>query len=183
MASYNRLAALISKYQELAIFKKFQTLNVKSLLYMQAELLHLENELKGIELDDESSEDLHRASLHTSVFNLKESSGSDHQLQWNKALEIRDKLERYIQALPAPSIRDLRTLQEWLDRPDGGDFFLRGREAEMWEDEGDVLTLSSHQANKDTVTGFVNDVVVPWYHDLRCRWDKVWPPPDFTAAS
>ncbi|KAL9036090.1 MAG: hypothetical protein Q9180_004498, partial [Flavoplaca navasiana] len=181
MASYNRLAALIGKYQELAIFRRFQTLNAKSLLYMQAELLNLENELKSIEFDDQSSKDIHRASLHTSVFDLKESSGSEHQLQWNKAMEIRDKLERYnkalvlfsqVQALPNPSLRDLHTFQEWLDRPDGGDFFLRGREAEMWEEEEDVLTLSRHQANKDIVTGFVNDVVVPWYHDLRCRWDK-----------
>ncbi|KAL8878803.1 MAG: hypothetical protein Q9198_003465, partial [Flavoplaca austrocitrina] len=181
MASYNRLAALIGKHQELAIFRRFQTLNAKSLLYMQAELLNLENELKGIELDDESSKDIDRASLHASVFNLKESSGSDHQLQWNIAMDIREKLERYnkalvlfsqVQALPNPSLRDLHTFQEWLDRPDGGGFFLRGREAEMWEDEEDVLTLSQYQANKDTVTGFVNDVVVPWYHDLRCRWDK-----------
>lgn len=99
MASYNRLAALIGKHQELAMFRRFQTLNAKSLLYMQAELLHLENELKSIELDDESSKDIHRASLHASVFNLKESSGGDHQLQWNKAIEIRDKLERYSKSL------------------------------------------------------------------------------------
>lgn len=198
MASYNRLATLIGEHQELAVFRRFQTLNAKSLLYMQAEILHLESELRSIELHDESSKDVRRASLHTSVFNLKESSGSDYQLQWNKVVEIREKLERYsrlsplaiatgihsipdqalvlfsqVQALPNPSLRDLRTFQDWLDRPEGGDFFLQGREAETWNRERDVLTLSCHQAERDSVTGLINDVIIPRYHDLRCRWNQV----------
>lgn len=52
------------------------------------------------------------------------------------------------QALPGPCVRDLGTLKQWLDRPDGGDFFLQGREAEIWDDERDVLTLSRHQAER-----------------------------------
>lgn len=208
MASYNRLATLIGEHQELAIFRRFQTLNAKSLLYMQAEILHLENELKSIERHDESSKDVRRASLHNSVFNLKESSGSDYQLQWNKVMEIREKLERYsrlspltiatsihsildkalvlfsqVHALPTPSLRDLRTFQDWLDRPEGGDFFLRGREAETWDHERDILTLSRHQAERDSVTGFINDVIIPWYHDLRCRWSQVRLPLGPTFAS
>ena len=95
MASYNRLAALMGEHQELAVFRRFQTLNAKSLLYMQAEILHLGSELKSIELEDQRSKDIHRASLHTSVFNLKESSDSDHHLQWSKATELRDKIKRY----------------------------------------------------------------------------------------
>lgn len=100
MASYNRLATLMGEHQELAVFRRFQTLNAKSLLYMQAEILHLGSELKSIELEDERSKDMHRASLHTSVFNLKESCGSDHDLQWSKAMDLRDKLERYSRLSP-----------------------------------------------------------------------------------
>ena len=78
-----------------------------------------------------------------------------------------------VQKLPDPGSRDLHTLQEWLDRPEGGDFFLQGREADTWNDEDDVLTLSRRQADRDSVTGIVNDLIIPWYHCLRCRWNKV----------
>ncbi|KAI4128688.1 MAG: hypothetical protein LQ338_002635, partial [Usnochroma carphineum] len=95
MASYNKLAALMGEHQELATFRRFQRLNVKSLLYMQAEILHLESELEIIEFDDQTSGDKFRASLNVSVFNLKESSGLPHGVQWAKVLEIQEKLQAY----------------------------------------------------------------------------------------
>lgn len=66
-------------------------------------------------------------------------------------------------SLPKPTERDITVLQEWLDRPEGGDMFLKGWEADTW-DCGDLITLSSRQKNKDGLTSFVNDTVVPWYH-------------------
>lgn len=95
MARYNKLAALMGEHLELAIFRRFQRLNAKSLLYMQAEILHRESELDMIELDDVRSEDKSRSLLHTSVFNLKELSGGPHDVQWKNVLEIREKLEHY----------------------------------------------------------------------------------------
>ncbi|KAL8993953.1 MAG: hypothetical protein Q9169_005959 [Polycauliona sp. 2 TL-2023] len=201
MANYNKLAALMGDHQDLAMFRRFQKLNMKSLLGMQAEILHLESELAEIEREDVRSGEKSRSLLHESVFNLKESHGSPHDTQWSKVLEVREKLEQYsklgatsspwsadtktfgskdkalvlysrVQALPDPCDRDLHTLQEWLDRPEGGDFFLRGREADTWNDEHDVLALSSRQANRDSVTALVNDRIIPWYHCLRSRWDK-----------
>lgn len=95
MASYNKLASLMGKHEELTIFRKFQNLNLKNLLYMQAEILHLEKELRIVELEDKQSEEKPRASLHASLFNLKESSGTSHDVQWRKVLEIREKLQVY----------------------------------------------------------------------------------------
>lgn len=66
-----------------------------------------------------------------------------------------------------PLNKDLKLLQEWLDRPEGGDFFLRGREAEIWESEKDLIALSNRQAEKDSITRFISDRLVPWYHH---RW-------------
>ncbi|KAL8782254.1 MAG: hypothetical protein Q9213_005557 [Squamulea squamosa] len=166
MASYNKLATLMGEHQDMVTFRKFQRSNAKSLLYMQAEILHLENELAHIESEDRMSEDKTRSTLHESVFNLKEYGG----IQWKRVLELREKLESYnkalilfsrVQLLPTPSVRDLRTLQEWLDRPEGGDFFLQGREADVWDDDHDVLTLSPRQGERDGLTGFVNDSVIP----------------------
>ncbi|KAL8670135.1 MAG: hypothetical protein Q9168_005300 [Polycauliona sp. 1 TL-2023] len=162
-------------------FRRFQRLNLKSLLGMQAEILHLESELAKVEHEDRQSEDKSRSLLHESAFNLKASCGSPHDTQWKKVLEVRERLEQYnkslilysrIQSLPDPCARDIHTLQDWLDRPEGGDFFLQGREADTWIDEHDVLTLSRRQADRDAVTGLVNDLIIPWYHSLRRRWDK-----------
>ncbi|MCJ1351511.1 MAG: hypothetical protein MMC33_001495 [Icmadophila ericetorum] len=45
---YPKLATLIGRTGEVAIFKRFSALNAENLLFMQAELLYLENELKKI---------------------------------------------------------------------------------------------------------------------------------------
>lgn len=95
MANYNKLADLMGDHQELAIFRRFRKLNAKTLLYMQAEILHLENELKNIELEDSRSKDISCTILHASLFNLKNSSGTSHDTQWRKVLEIREKLKCY----------------------------------------------------------------------------------------
>ncbi|KAL8799911.1 MAG: hypothetical protein Q9182_005530, partial [Xanthomendoza sp. 2 TL-2023] len=95
MANYNKLATLMGDHQDLAILRRFQRLNVKSLLYMQAEILHMESELDIIELEDKRSEETPRSLLHTSVFNLKESYYTPNSAQWKHVLEIRDKLDRY----------------------------------------------------------------------------------------
>ncbi len=107
MASYNKLATLMGRHQELASFRRFRRLNAKSLLYMQAEILHLESELGAIEGEDQRSGDKVRSSLHTSVFNLKESCGSPHDVQWKKVLNIRDKLERYSKSSKETSSFDI----------------------------------------------------------------------------
>ncbi|KAL8657649.1 MAG: hypothetical protein Q9226_001711 [Calogaya cf. arnoldii] len=183
MANYNKLATLMGEHQELATFRRFQRLNVKSLLGMQAELLHLESELAEIEKEDQRSEDKPRSLLHESAFNLKASCGSAHDTQWRKVLEVREKLEQYtlllfsrVQTLPDPPIRDVHTLQEWLDRPEGGDFFLQGREADTWNDERDVLTLSRRQADRDSITGLINDMIIPCSAQTNMPISKGHPP-------
>ncbi|KAL8768486.1 MAG: hypothetical protein Q9209_005277 [Squamulea sp. 1 TL-2023] len=82
-------------HPELATFRRFQSLNMKSLLCMQAEILHLESELAAIESEDERSGEISRSMLHQSVFNLKASRGSLYDVQWKKVLEVRQKLEQY----------------------------------------------------------------------------------------
>ncbi|KAL8932495.1 MAG: hypothetical protein Q9211_006282 [Gyalolechia sp. 1 TL-2023] len=96
MADYNKLVNLMGEHQDLAIFRRFQNLNIKTLIYMQADILHLEQELNIVEYEDKRSDDKSRASLHASFFNLKESSGERHDVQWNKVKEIQEKLGLYI---------------------------------------------------------------------------------------
>lgn len=95
MASYSRLSALMCKHKELSIFREFADLNTKILLYMQSELIHLEAELTNIELENGHSENLERVAFQVSLFDLKESNGTENDLQWRKSLEIREKLKEY----------------------------------------------------------------------------------------
>jgi hypothetical protein len=46
---YPSLAAFISKDNDFVIFRKFRQLNARNLLYLQAELTHLENEIETID--------------------------------------------------------------------------------------------------------------------------------------
>lgn len=91
MGNYTKLAALIGAHQEMALFRQFAALNVKNLLYMQAELVHLEAELENIAREDRQCGHGEKESYEASVFNLKGSNGA----QWRKALEIRNMLKEY----------------------------------------------------------------------------------------
>lgn len=102
--------------------------------------------------------------------------GRDEKQSDQLTHELTDRalvLHSQVQALPAACARDLRTLKEWLARREGGDFFLRGREAGTYDCKDDFLTLSSRQADKDSLTAFVNESVIPFYHGLSCRWNRV----------
>ena len=105
MADYTRLAALIGTHRELAIVKQFASLNAKNILYLQAELVHLEAELKDIEIENKFSGDVERAAFQVSLFDLKDSSDSSKDLQWRKALEVRNKVKEYSRYL-FPSRRE-----------------------------------------------------------------------------
>lgn len=52
MVSYDALARLMSDHPELLIVRSYSSLNIKSLLYYEAELAHLEVELLEVESDD-----------------------------------------------------------------------------------------------------------------------------------
>ncbi|KAL9120490.1 MAG: hypothetical protein Q9187_002954 [Circinaria calcarea] len=178
MGDYTRLATLIGSHEELALFRRFAFLNAKNLLYMQSELVHLEGELANIALEDDRSGDDDKALFQGSLFDLKESAGTEKGAapahsgkRANAAITSSqdNALLQYsqIRKFEKPLNKDLKLLQEWLDRPEGGDFFLRGREAEIWENEKDLIALSDRQAKKDSITRFISDTVIPWYHH---RW-------------
>ena len=60
---------------------------------------------------------------------------------------------------------DLDFLRHWLERPDGGDFFLEGIEAEPWEDPSsrDLVALNPRPEH-DQVAQYLSDKIVPWFH-------------------
>lgn len=112
MADYSRLSKLIGAHQDLAIFRKFASLNAKNMLYMQAELIHLQAELDNIELANGKSGDVQKAAFQVSLFDLKDSSGTKNDLQWRKAMEIRRNLKAYSPSTSPPlSLGELTKLR------------------------------------------------------------------------
>jgi hypothetical protein len=91
---YDKLAVLLARYPDLMIYRKFGRLGTKCLLYMQAELSHLEYDLDVIRAED-------RKYTQTAGFDYswekmdKASSDDAADAQSQKVREILTKLETY----------------------------------------------------------------------------------------
>jgi hypothetical protein len=91
-----------------------------------------------------------------------------------------------VHSLAQPLQCDLTFLREWLELPHGGDFFLKGLEAEPWEPHcaADLVVLSDLQEERDQFAQYLSDKIVPWYHNRighRTKkpvstkdWSEVW---------
>jgi hypothetical protein len=91
-----------------------------------------------------------------------------------------------VHRLAQPLECDLKFLREWLELPHGGDFFLKGLEAEPWEPHytADLVVLSGRQEERDHFAQYLSDKIVPWYHHYIGHrkknpvpakdWGRVW---------
>ncbi|KAL8790942.1 MAG: hypothetical protein Q9213_000367 [Squamulea squamosa] len=95
MADYNRLTRVIANHGEMSIFRRFDTLNLKNLLYMQAELVHLEADLERLEKADRDSTDPREKNHRYFVLDLKESGSMVEGSHWEKYQEIQQKIQAY----------------------------------------------------------------------------------------
>jgi len=91
---YTKLARFIAD-QQYAIFRKFQHLAARDLLYLQAELVHLEIEYNSVSQLDRECED-ERKFYDQEWWHLRNSkSRGFNGEQWDLALKIRAKLREY----------------------------------------------------------------------------------------
>ncbi|KAJ8133163.1 hypothetical protein O1611_g460 [Lasiodiplodia mahajangana] len=201
-ANYRGLASLMGNYGDIAIFRRFQMLNLQNLLHMQAEIVHLEQELQEIDQEDKESTDPLRRSYQSNWKAMEESArtGGD-SLQRTKLLEVREKLEKYskltrypaqgristdstdaclltqaqLNALPRPEERNIGVLRDWLQRPAYGNGFLRGFEKRTWDIErGDMVALQKEADDSDSLTRWLFRVVPGSFHN---RWAHRWKSP------
>jgi hypothetical protein len=120
--NYPTLAQRVGNDPGFAIFRRYATLNAKNLLYLQAEIALLEDELELLELEDQRSdeetrrnfqwvarllmEDVEGESVDADGLDQVPAVGSKNpkmkSKQWAKILEIRAKLKEY-SADPFPS--------------------------------------------------------------------------------
>ena len=93
---YPKLSAFQSSFPETAIFRKFGTLNLQNLSYMQAELSRLEVDLREIAKEDLDSGNPERLHFNKNWWELSQASEkAGNSIQWLKVLEVREKLNVY----------------------------------------------------------------------------------------
>lgn len=96
MTGYPQLSGVMAAHPKVAIFRTFASLNAQNLLYLQAELVHQEEQLRDIAEEDRTSNDPARVANDTNWLNLSKSveAGGD-PFQWRKIRGIRSKLAEY----------------------------------------------------------------------------------------
>ena len=92
---YPSLAKVMGPYPGMALFKRFAVLNARNLLYMQAELIDLELQFDILTSQDHTSSDPRRRAFAKEFLKLSEPLDGLQAQQWQKALEIREKLKEY----------------------------------------------------------------------------------------
>jgi hypothetical protein len=101
MAGYTTLGSMMGTHPEAAIVRRFGSLNVQNILYLQAELTTLELELKRCAKADADSGHQNRAVYDRDWRTLSESlqSQDGNPEQWKTILIIREKLKEYSEGL------------------------------------------------------------------------------------
>ena len=82
-------------YQETAIFRRFGPLNMLNLLGLQAELVELDASFRGIWNENNMSLDEDEKAFLVNFRKLREFEGSGKDLQYQKLIQIRQKLKEY----------------------------------------------------------------------------------------
>ena len=96
MEGYAKLSSVMSTDSEFAIYRKFGALNAQNLLYYQAELLGLEDDLNDIASRDRHSQDSEKRKFANNWAELSQAAdGKDLQLE--KFMKIRKTLKEYSQ--------------------------------------------------------------------------------------
>lgn len=99
LEGYDKLAVFLGSHPEFQYFRRFSTLNAKNLLYLQAELANLEQELNDIIQEDKelAFREEKKRKYPFSVWHLKSSANdaSVDSYQWRKVKEVRELLYEY----------------------------------------------------------------------------------------
>ncbi|KAI9880356.1 MAG: hypothetical protein M1830_003967 [Pleopsidium flavum] len=175
MEGYAKLAAMMGRHPEMAIFRAFRPLNTQNLLYLQAELVELERDLEFIASLDNASGNPPKQAYARSWSALQKSKEDGDGLQLSKVLTIRAKLKEYNEALlqqslcfglDRPSGCDMNFLRKWLTGSKMGGCFLSGREQQVWDQayEADLISLRKSHPEKDVLSRWLTGTFVGCFH-------------------
>lgn len=92
---YERLAQLMSRTLETAIFRRFRALSITNLLRLQAELHDMEHELAEVRSDDAQSGDAVRKGYIYDFRSMRDWKETGDSLQYDLLVAIGEKLSEY----------------------------------------------------------------------------------------
>jgi len=156
--SYAGLAALMAENPEKAILRSFGKLNLLNLLFLQAELVHLEDDLNEAAESD-------NAAFAGEYVTANLMPCTDEAL----------KQQIILFGLQSPHSYDHKLVQRWLERPEMGEQFLTGLDRNAWQDKGDLVCLKL-TGNEDPLAKWVTHKLMVWVHFCIGRWiytDKI----------
>lgn len=194
MEGYPQIVRLMGQYGELAILRKFNNMSIQNLLYMQAELMHLEEKYELISTKE--AECPCRPFKSRDWWSLTQPDDDGKTEQWDTVLEIRAALEKYREVslfqlltnllirrlvriddqlykhiffsqCPKPDSYDLKFFREWLEGPKMGNFPLRGPDRNAWSEsfESDLVAIRRRETGDPFSKWFIN-TIVPNFHRL-----------------
>jgi len=95
MEGYAKIASRIALNPELGIYRKFAALNAQNLLYLQAEIHGLEQELRDYAQNDADALDDQTRKLYSRDWNTLANARDHDRRQWDTVCQIREKLKEY----------------------------------------------------------------------------------------
>ncbi|KAF1917580.1 hypothetical protein BDU57DRAFT_571053 [Ampelomyces quisqualis] len=140
-SGHPRLAERIAVNPETGIYRRFDALNARRILYLQAELCILERKLQRQEEKDNKATTGKGPEYSTDYQIMLEAPGNLPQRQLELIQEMQDKLEQYNNAviqismlhkIKAPDRFDLHDMQMFLQSAEFGPPFLTGADARTW---------------------------------------------------
>ncbi|KAE9367093.1 hypothetical protein N431DRAFT_418207 [Stipitochalara longipes BDJ] len=176
MEGYPKLAQLMGNSHadgHFLIFQKFEPLSAQNILYLQAEIVNLQETLNQSAKEDAESDGPKRREFTRDWLAL--SSAEDCE-QWETFVRLRKTLKEYYEAIaqhqmitniPKPHKSDLKSLQLWLERPSGGNCSFVGADRYVYEKNTSGLgTLASKNGTVDPLTRVLLYSLPKLYHSL-----------------
>ncbi|KAK6358143.1 hypothetical protein TWF730_007497 [Orbilia blumenaviensis] len=170
---YSKLAAFIDLEEDLAVFRRFSRLHAQLLLYRQADLEEIEEDL--IELDMIEAEEARNAGNPANSLNRswkREKQFEEYRVDLVKRLRksmkaYDDELLRYKQKLALKDAAEwqIQNIENWManERPRP----LVPTESKFLEDKGDVCALQASSEDSAVLT----DALRTWARDaFGCGW-------------
>lgn len=101
MSGYEKIADLMTKHAEMATFQRFDFLNTMNMLFLQAELVHLEDELRESMRDDLQSGQQPAPSIPIDATSRRESTMTDENVI-NESGRSRNENEHEMASISSP---------------------------------------------------------------------------------
>ncbi|KAG9556937.1 hypothetical protein KCU71_g11189, partial [Aureobasidium melanogenum] len=181
---YHRLADIMGRYPDIAIFRRFGCLNMMNLLCLQAELIELQIACEGVWQADDNSDEKDKKMFSTNfheLFMKKESS------QYKLLLELREKLREYNEAvlqasricqMSSPDSGDIDCLRKWLHErkfPEGFEWLTwnpQENQSKFFDDK-ELLTLQPTLNEQDAFSKALSSSLLSLWNFLRTfRWSS-----------